>query len=401
VKWWVTLALCLCACAPHFVEEWQVNEPRLTGARVEVDGDPTRPRPKLGEAFSLRYQISLPSGTWPTPLADRYAFALALCLGFQASSGVLVCLGEQQLTPTVTPVNDNQVLLAGLKLDLSGLNALGITPDELASGAGELAQIDRLTLFGVFCVDGTPERLPGTVAGKTDPSQLYRCMPRADATFTDATPFTLSVFLDRGLPEDANRDPAFACDPAAPDSPCNAGTMLKNEPIVPGEFVIAKPAPTEGTGMREVLPWPARKPEQPLPWDNCAADSTLIQIRAKTGEHTLRARFDPSDREPYSYVIPYNGQPQTRMGREYLTLTHEITLQAGKLNRFTSKLDSGDPDAQGEISFRWTPPEKGSDVSSIPDTGRLVRFYFTLRDERGGVDFSTRELCLLPALRGD
>ncbi len=394
---WAALMVLLSACAPDFVEPWETSEPRLLGARVEVDGDVTRPRPKLGERFSLRFGLAMPSGPWPTPLADRYGFATSLCFGFLSSSGVLSCVGEQDFTPTVTPVRDNEVIVSGLSLDLSGLAALGIAPEQLAAGAA-LSEIDRLALFGVFCVDGAPERVPGTSASKDPPSAMYRCAPKPGATFTDATTFSLSVYFDRGLPGDGNQNPSFSCDPAAPSSACNAGTVLRDEPVVPGSFVIAKPSPKSGT--REVLAWPARDPNAPLPWDSCAADPSLIQIRADSGEHSLRARFDPSDREEYSYSIPVNGQPQTRMGREALTLTHQVTLRGGKLNRFDSKLDSGDPDDQAEISFRWTPPEKGADLTSIPDTGRLVRFSFTLRDERGGVDFATRELCLLPALQG-
>jgi hypothetical protein len=398
---WSLLALALFACAPDFAEQWEVDEPRLMGARVEVEGAPTRSRPKIEERFSLRFKISLPSGNWPTPLAGRYAFDISLCLGFLSSSGVLACLGEQRFMPTVTPIDDNEVLVSGIGLDLGALAAqLGITPGEFAQDNQMVAptDVDRLALFGVFCVDGAPERVPNTVAGRDAPSALYRCLPRPGASFTDATTFTLSVYFDRGLPTDTNQNPSFACDPAAPSSPCNAGTQVAGEPTVPGSFVIARPK-KEGV-QREVLAWPVRDAAAALPWDNCAADATLPQVRANSGEHTLRARFDPGDREDYTYTIPFNGVPETRSGREALTLTHAITLEAGELNRSLSKLDPEDDDAQAEISFRYTPPKKGKSADSIPDSGRLVRFYFTLRDERGGVDFTTRELCLLPALRG-
>jgi hypothetical protein len=398
VRWLLPLVL-LAACAPDFTDPWQTSEPRLLGARVEVEGDPARPRPRLGEPFALRFGVALPAGDWPTPLSERYDFGVSLCLGFLSSTGVLTCLGEQEFKPTVTPVRDDQVLVSGLALDLSGLQALGITPDQLASGAA-LSEVDRLALYGVFCVDGAPERVPGTSASEDPPSALYRCLPRPEATFTDATTFSLSVYFDRGIPGEANKNPSFDCDPGAPTSACNAGTVVGDEPVVPGAFVIAKPEPKRGTGPRDVIAWPGRDPAASLPWDGCAADPSLIQIRADSGEYSLRARFDPSDREQYSYSIPVNGQPQTRTAREALTLTHQLTLKAGKLNRFESKLDSGDADADAEISFRWTPPEKGDDLTSIPESGRLVRFSFTLRDERGGVDFATRELCLLPALRG-
>ncbi|HEY6878695.1 MAG TPA: hypothetical protein VI299_11785, partial [Polyangiales bacterium] len=160
MRWALLLLFAVAACAPDFTEQWETNEPRLMGARVEVEGDPSRPRPRLDERFSLRMKISLPSGNWPTPLADRYAFDVSLCLGLLSSRGQLACLGEQRLTISSTTIDENEVLLSGLGLDLA---ALGFTPEQIAQSTelGDLSDIDRFALFGVFCVDGAPERVAG------------------------------------------------------------------------------------------------------------------------------------------------------------------------------------------------------------------------------------------------
>ena len=56
------------------------------------------------------------------------------------------------------------------------------------------------------------------------------------------------------------------------------------------------------------------------------------------------------------------------------------------------------PDANGQISVSYTPPKQSTEaLANIPQNGRLVRFYFTLRDQRGGLDYTQRALCLVPA----
>lgn len=395
-------ALLMCAlasgCAADFTEPWEVIEPRLMGARVEVEGDATRTRPRLTERFSLRQYIA-PPGPSETPLASRYGMDLAICLGVRTPTGELVCVGEQNLDPTVTVVSDTEVLLGGLGLDLSSLPTnlpelpMGTDPAMLA----ELAELDRMVLFGVLCVDGRAERVLERPVQDSPPSQLFRCVDNQSARFPAASTFTISVLLDRGRPFDGNRNPSFACDPAAPDSACTLGVVRDGEPRVPGSFVIARPKQPNVPG-REVLAWPARDPALPLPWVGCASDETIPKVAAGSDEHTLRARFDPADREQYQYEMESNGVPVLRSDREALTLSHALTEHGGELSRFDSRLRPDEVDGAAEISFAYRPPKQSDDpAKNIPVVGKLVRFYFTLRDERGGVDFTTRELCLVPA----
>ncbi|HVZ35869.1 MAG TPA: hypothetical protein VG963_25755, partial [Polyangiaceae bacterium] len=385
---------------------WEVTEPRLMGARIEVEGDADDPRPRLGQAFALRQFLALP-GPPTTPLAQRYSFGVALCLGYKASSGELICLSEQELAPVVTPISDIEVLLSDLHFDLNQLGpaGLGLSPDQLAGLTpdmlpSQLQNIDRLPLFGALCVDGQVERVPGKSALRDPPSQLYRCVNNQGAAFPDVSTFTLSVLLDWGRPFDKNQNPHFDCDPTAPDSPCAVGVPREGEQQVGGAFVLALPEPQRGA-LRQVLPWPARADASSLPWEGCAQDPTLLQVRAGEKEHTIRARFDPSDREAYAQQIQQNGQEILRDRRESLLLSATISTKGGKLARYESLLDDTVADAQAEISVGYTPaspPNKGAaPEDQIPENGRLVRFSFTLRDQRGGVDFTTRELCLMPA----
>jgi hypothetical protein len=384
-------------CPADLTEPTEVIEPRLMGARVEVEADPTRTRPALGERFSLRQYLALPPGAPATPLATRYAMNVALCLGVKTATGTLACVGEQKLTPTLTPVSDLELVLSGFALDLSALN---LPPDLLgaAVAAGVEAsdfEFDRVALFGVLCVDGKAESVPGKSVTVDPPSTLFRCVDNQGAKFPAANAFTLSVLVNRGRLGDDNHNPLFACDPAAPQSPCAVGILRDNEPLVPGALVLARP---KKKGMpREVVAWPPLENNLTLPWDNCAANPNLLQVRVDSGEHTIRARFDPSDRERYLEELKINGVDSQRESRESLLLTQAATANGGELGRFDSLLSDDELDGEAEVSVSYTPPEtNGKGDHFVPENGRLVRFYFTVRDQRGGVDYTVRELCLVP-----
>ncbi len=399
----LSAALALWGCAADLTEAWEVKEPRLMGARIEVDGDPDNPHPQFGQTFAVRQFLALP-GPLATPLPQRYSFGLAICIGYKTDTGELICLTEQPLAPVVTPISDTEVLLAGLNLDLTqiDLTSLGITPEQLATLTldnlpEDLRNIDRLLLFGAWCVEGTVERVPGKTARDDPPSQLYRCVDNPQAAFPDVSTFTLSVLLDWGRPSDRNRNPQFACDPAAPDSACALGVVREGEPQVGGPFVLALPEPQEKGALRQVVPWPAHPDPGSLPWDGCAQDPTLPQILAGSDKLTIRARFDPGDREQFQQQIEQNGEPILRDRREALILSHAISTKGGELDGDESRLDDEEVDARAEISLSYTAPEQGHrPEDQIPENGRLVRFSFTLRDQRGGVDFTTRELCVMP-----
>ena len=389
-------------CEAGLTQAWEVTEPRLFGARIEVEGAPERPRPRFEERFAVRQYLAVPPEL-QTPLASRYSMDLALCLGLRTPDGRLACIAEQELDPVLEPLSDTEVLLSGLGIDISkvklpeGLQAVqsNVTPAE----RGALSDLDRLVIFGALCVDGRVERVPGRTAPDSPPSQLYHCVDNAHSAFPDVSAFTLSVLLDRGRSFDVNRNPLFACDPGLPESVCNTGVVRPNESRVAGAFVLARPKVPNRAG-RELVAWPARDPSTPVSWTGCKADPALPQVAAGTDEHTVRVRFDSSDREHYEYEISSNGQSVLRRAREELMLDHALTENGGELSRADSHLGAADPDDAAEISFSYVPPSQSQHADKhIPTDGRLVRFYFTVRDQRGGVDFTMRELCLIESTR--
>lgn len=63
------------------------------------------------------------------------------------------------------------------------------------------------------------------------------------------------------------------------------------------------------------------------------------------------------------------------------------------LSRFYHVIEDRTPHARADFDVAEIPR---SDAKTIPDEGRVVRFEFVMRDDRGGVDRATRSLCLLP-----
>lgn len=402
---WIALFLLTSACAADMTEAWEVTEPRLMGARVEVEGDPARPRPKLGERFDIRQYLALP-GPLETPLSMRYDIDAALCLGFRSPTGKLTCLGEQELSPALVALSDTEILFTGLALDVDALlRSIGeadLPTFQAGADAGTvdpmtaLGELDRLALFGALCVEGKVERVPNTSVRDDPASQLFRCIDNEGARFPQVSSFTLSVLLDRGRPFDPNQNPSLACDERAPESPCVTGrSLVEGEAKVPGSIVLALPA-RDGTDAREVVPWLATDPQSHPTWADCAGDTNLPQVAVGSENYEVRVRFDPSDREPYQYEISSNGEPVLQSDREALQLSAALSTGGGKLERHFSHIDGDRADADAEIRFDYEPLDDHDDeAGAIPPGGRLVRFYFTLRDERGGVDFATRDLCLV------
>jgi hypothetical protein len=133
-----------------------------------------------------------------------------------------------------------------------------------------------------------------------------------------------------------------------------------------------------------------------VPWDDCA-DSGLPVVRLGDEEHIIRVRFDAKDRETYVSEVIEDDKLVRRERREELLVSHALTELGGELERYFSVIGRDVADSRAELELAYTPPgTKGKPAEGLTEAGRLVRFYFVLGDERGGVDYTTRELCLLP-----
>lgn len=111
-------------------------------------------------------------------------------------------------------------------------------------------------------------------------------------------------------------------------------------------------------------PWPA-----PGPDPRCdGTDPTRPVIPLGTGEQDILLRTTAESQEP--------------VGEDTEDLLFSHATSAGELDRFFSTPNGGD----FEASVGWTRPGA--------DSGSIVRFAFTLFDQRGGATWTLRELCL-------
>jgi hypothetical protein len=110
---------------------------------------------------------------------------------------------------------------------------------------------------------------------------------------------------------------------------------------------------------------------------NGAADPGLPTVSSGSNDHRITISLSPDDREG----VPGLGGPSF----ETLQLSHFSS--AGRLTRPISIVEADAPVA--ELAVGWKAP--GSAAAA-----RVVRFYFVVRDLRGGVDWALRTLCLVP-----
>lgn len=396
------LAVCVLsgACGPDLTQPFELKEPRIFAARVEVVDEPARSRPRFGESFRIRQYVALPKLALATPLAGRYSLSLALCAGVKLPNGALGCapIGadgatDLPLTPEITQAGDYELILDGLEVPAFVEQLLTQLPPPFDA-------IDRLPVFGALCIDGQAERVPGKSINEDATSTLFRCAGNADAEFPEPLVFTLSVLLDRGKLGDLNTSPSFACDEAAGQaSACNAGVGVPGEQPRAGSFVLVLPpgpGAAEGT-PRQTLAW--EPTPEPTPWDDCADPERFAGPKIAAGAEEklrIRVRFDPSDRETYSFEETLASKPEIVTTTEEMLVSHAAT--DGKLDRYFSVLTAEVEAAQAEIEVEYEVPGDPA-TDPIPEGGKLVQFYFGLRDGRGGQDFAIRSFCLLPATR--
>jgi len=123
----------------------------------------------------------------------------------------------------------------------------------------------------------------------------------------------------------------------------------------------------------------------------CAAAPGALIVPIDDKDHDIVVASDAEDRETY---VPAAQDAATIPAavREALQLSAFAT--AGSFDSQFEGIASTETNPAPSFALKWTPPDTKSDP--IPATGRLVRFIFVLRDLRGGIDWSTRTLCLVP-----
>jgi len=131
----VSLALAasvLCwACGDPIKEPQLIEETRVLGARVEVDGDSERATPEPGESITVRWLVADPG----EQLQRTWAFAV--CAAADVARGTPLCLA-----PPFAVIESNQPAF--------GEPSFGVTVPAL----GALHDAPQLSVLGVICTGG-------------------------------------------------------------------------------------------------------------------------------------------------------------------------------------------------------------------------------------------------------
>lgn len=135
-------------------------------------------------------------------------------------------------------------------------------------------------------------------------------------------------------------------------------------------------------------PW--EPPPAELPASGCASvagDPSLPRLAWRDEDDPLTLTFTtrPEDREPFEALV-LGEMPRLESRREDLRVTHAAT--AGRFARLSTEIFD-DESSTGEVPWRHPPLEE------VPEGGLTARFWFVLRDGRGGMDWTERAACLV------
>ncbi len=300
----LVLLLLVAACGDPLKPPGLIEEPRVIGGKVEVDGEPRCAWPAPGEGATVRWLVGYSAQKVPM------TWGLLVCPGLPQSMGVAECAGA----PLATAVNEAPSTESpSLHFELPGADAL--------------AGIERALALGVLCSNGVPVLRDSIIdSGCSDPA-------------APPLKFSLEIGIERD--GEGNHNPNLS-----------AATVALDDEI----WAAAEPAAEAGSG--------------------CQGGEARPAIVAGSGAHRISITTSAADREP----IPDEGR------REPLELT--VLVTGGDLDRPYGVIE-GDAESD-RLEFAWdAPAEAAAD-------GTLVRVYMVGRDQRGGLDWAERALCVVP-----
>ncbi|HEY3252921.1 MAG TPA: hypothetical protein VGJ91_03200 [Polyangiaceae bacterium] len=298
-------------------------------------------------------------------------FGLSLCLA-------LCNAGCDDSLKSVSAIEETRVLGARLEVDTD--------PNRSSPEAGEGASLR----FFVAAPDGEPQisYALSVCAVKPANSGFPPCVSAPFATSLRTEPSSGDARLDFQVPQDVlleNTPDAFASGLICPDSGLNlaadgtpsclgaSGTRVAFEfELGSAEQSNQSPSFAADALSLDGEPWPQSAET------SCDA-GTLPQVAAKS-RHVLRVELADSNFEPLRQATSLDPARETLLVSPF--------SDAGTLDHGFLSLSQDTAPEQQRVS--WDAPAIGD---ALP---RLVRFYFVVRDARGGEDFTGRALCVVP-----
>lgn len=334
----------LVACESDLPQATEIARMRVLGARFEVEGDPERATPEPGERVRVSMPTVFPSVAQETTDVQSLVIGCTAPMRFTGSLPICqefidaVAAGED---PTASlPMIDDRLRCADLPVQRVQIGAISLhcvtgEPQIELDVPADFAA-DQLLIRGVVCEHGTPFIDP------VDP-RLFGCEDEdAEAILVHGT---IAVQKDQA---DENYNPDI------------------------GALEV----------LREDVPWPAYDPATLPPEEGCAArasaDFSEPVHAIVTGPHSIALRYAADARERAM------GEPED--------LEISVYTTAGEMERRFTLFEGSDRGRGGvlESDLFWDPPK----ASDLPRSGQLVRFFITLRDQRGGFAMTSRAVCV-------
>jgi hypothetical protein len=342
--------LAAAGCADDLPRASEIKAMRALGARTEVEGDPQRSSPKPGETAHINWNIAFPKLDQDE---GEIAALFTTCTAPTRFTGVPVCQELLDATESSKLVevlsaagglrsaqdcaqNPDQRVSAGpfALTCVTGSPHLDVKIENDFKAAAKLIQ-------GIICRNGTP------MLDASDPTGMHcRPLPGIKANRAESLPVYGTVPVQYSK-DDANTNPNLDA----------------------ARFAF-------GPGEAE---WPALPPDESASLlDDCSQASVDQQLLSSSGkDDELVIEYDASARELHK------GMPETLEFSTYVTF--------GQLDRrFT--VFAPDTKPPFKDTLKWNVPKDARD--KLGDRSKLVRFYFTLLDHRGGFSVTSREVCV-------
>jgi hypothetical protein len=342
----VLMLLLLAGCDSDLPRATEIVNMRALGARLEVLDDEARTTPEPGER--LRVSVPIVSPARDFDVDELSSMFIGCTAPDRFTGGMPICQELIDAALAGEELNDALPMIEGERLRCSDLQP------------PRRAQREAVSLQ---CVNDAP------VAIFDVPENF-----EADSLLM------LGIVCQRGDPYIEPLDPLlFGCD----DSDGGEAVRLQ------GIMTVQQRASDENlnpslealTIQREGVEWLAPDPEMLPPQEGCEndvpeGDPALHSV--VPGKHVITLRYDPSAREEVE------GEP------EDIELT--VYTTAGEMERRFTVFEGSESGTDGtlESTLDWDPPKP----ADIPTGGQLVRFFITLRDQRGGFALTERVVCL-------
>jgi len=314
--------------------------------------------------------------------------SIALALG--AIAAMLLAAGCSNDLPVASVLERTRVLGARVEVAADPGRA-EVTPGEAASvawivaGPSAPATLDwafaLCTTAGDNCADapqviGTGSGTPVTVGFTT---------PDAATLGTNLLPLMLGVVCADGTVGVDPNSPLPTC-----TGPGSSGTPVRFTVPVTPDGATPNRHPVFGNDAIELggVAWDPATATSAAPGDACDATSGLPVVAATpTGgaviEQEIRIVSDGDDRETFT------PEDATAAQLEELQISNFTT--AGKFVSSYAAIFATDTRPDADVTVKWEPPA----AATVAAGGEVVAFHFVVRDLRGGLDVTSRALCLV------